>query len=78
MDSWKIVSVMESLYLWVPVCAAVCGRMECNERRSYSVKERGEEKVEFEKKLPRNKNRRQLSLKWPFKTFFCPKNLATL
>lgn len=23
MDSWKIVSVMESLYLWVPVCAAV-------------------------------------------------------
>lgn len=37
--------------------------MECNERRSYSVKERGEEKVEFEKKLQRNKNRRQLSLK---------------
>lgn len=35
------------------VCVCVCERAsaECNKRRSYSVRGRGEEKVEFEKKL---------------------------
>lgn len=40
-DSWKSVFGRESA--------------ECNKRRSYSVRGRGEEKVEFEKKLPEKK-----------------------